>query len=361
MPSAWLISLKKSVDCKSNLSGVKEPVGNHNSSLCGSGCSRSLSNLRDRLHGSKRHTDKAPIKTRGSGNDSGKGSSTFVGTLSPGTPGPGDRFMEAAYSGRRSRGPSILGGGCGISSKSRRSLDLEYQFYVCLKCSESFENLEAIESHHLSKHAVTALSEGDSSKKIVELICQTGFSESENQFGEIERILKVHNMQRTLAQFEDYREMVKLKANKLSKQHPRCLADGNELLRFYGTTVACSLGLENTLSLCTLEKCGVCQILRCGFFSKKEPKGYWGVFTSSTSKRAMDSIELDEGILSLRKALVVCRVIAGRVLKPSENLQEMAGQSNFDSLAGKSDCHSNIDELYSLSPKALLPCFVAII
>lgn len=168
-------------------------------------------------------------------------------------------------------------------------------------------------------------------------------------------------MQRTLVQFEDYREMVKLKANKLSKKHPRCLADGNELLRFYGSTVACSLGMENTSSLCTLDQCEVCQILRQGFFSKKEANGCWGVLTSSTSKRAMESVELDKEQHSLRKALVVCRVIAGRVVKGLEKMREMEGQSSFDSVAGKADCHSNIEELYSLSPRALLPCFILII
>ncbi|KAJ8438314.1 hypothetical protein Cgig2_018794 [Carnegiea gigantea] len=50
--------------------------------------------------------------------------------------------------------------------------------------------------------------------------------------------------------------MVKIKASKPpNKKHPRCLADGNELLRFYGTTMACSLGLAGSSSLCVLEKC----------------------------------------------------------------------------------------------------------
>ena len=91
---------------------------------------------------------------------------------------------------------------------------------------------------------MTELVEGDSSRKIVEIICRTSWLKSENQSGRIERVLKVHNMQRTLARFEEYRETVKIKASKLPKKHPRCLADGNELLRFYGTTVACSLGVN---------------------------------------------------------------------------------------------------------------------
>lgn len=167
-------------------------------------------------------------------------------------------------------------------------------------------------------------------------------------------------MQKTLARFEEYREMVKTKANKLPKKHPRCIADGNELLRFYGTTVACSLGLNGCSSLCVSEKCCVCRIIRNGFSAKKELKGGIGVFTTSTSGRAFESIEIFEQDPSVRKALIVCRVIAGRVHKPLDNIQEISGQTGFDSLAGKVGLYSNIEELYLLNPRALLPCFVVI-
>lgn len=207
---------------------------------------------------------------------------------------------------------------------------------------------------------VTELVEGDSSRKIVEIICRTSWLKSENHCGRIERVLKVHNMQKTLARFEEHREMVKIKASKLPKKHPRCLADGNELLRFFGTTVACSLGLNGCSSLCVLEKCCVCRIIRNGFSTKKELKGGIGVFTTSTSGRAFELIEIVEDDPSIRKALMVCRVIAGRVHRPLENIQEMAGQTGFDSLAGKVGLYSNIEELYLLNPRALLPCFVVI-
>lgn len=214
---------------------------------------------------------------------------------------------------------------------------------------------------------VTELVEGDSSRKIVEIICRTSWLKSENHCGRIERVLKVHNMQKTLARFEEYREMVKIKASKLQKKHPRCLADGNELLRFYGTTVSCSLGFNGSSSLCLSEKCCVCRIIRNGFSAKKELKGGIGVFTTSTSGRAFESIEIGNELSneassssSVRKALIVCRVIAGRVHRPLENIQEMAGQTGFDSLAGKVGLYSNIEELYLLNPKALLPCFVVI-
>jgi hypothetical protein len=84
------------------------------------------------------------------------------------------------------------------------------------------------------------------------------------------------------------------------------------------------------------------------------------VFTTSTSGRAFESIEIFEDDPSTRKALIVCRVIAGRVHRPLENIQEISGQTGFDSLAGKVGLYSNIEELYLLNPRALLPCFVVI-
>lgn len=211
----------------------------------------------------------------------------------------------------------------------------------------------------LSFLSVTELVEGDSSRKIVEIICRTNFLKSENNGNRIERVFKVHNMQKTLAGFEEYREMVKIKASKLSKKHPRCLADGNELLRFYGTTLACSLGLNGSSSLCISQKCSVCRIIRNGFSAKKDMKEEVGVFTTSTSGKAFETIETEKEI-SVKKALIICRVIAGRVHRPLENIQDMVGQAGFDSLAGKVGLHSNIEELYLLNPRALLPCFVVI-
>lgn len=167
-------------------------------------------------------------------------------------------------------------------------------------------------------------------------------------------------MQKTLARFEEYRELVKIKASKLPKKHPRCLADGNELLRFYGTTVTCSLGMNGASTLCLSETCNVCRIIRHGFSAKSELKEGIGVFTTSTSGRAFESIELYEDSPDVKKALLVCRVIAGRVHRPLENIQELAGQTGFDSLAGKVGLYSNIEELYLLNPRALLPCFVVI-
>ncbi|XP_022142725.1 uncharacterized protein LOC111012772 [Momordica charantia] len=435
MPTVWL-SLKKSLHCKSEPSEVHDPKSRKNLGAIltrktggggRSGCSRSIANLKDVIHGgSRRHLEKPPscsprsigsseflnpithevilsnsrceLKITGfhgglqdvaagtaaaDGHGGANGGSTFVGTLTPGTPGPGGHptmhyfrtpsrkfpFREGFGSSNKSGsgGGGGGGGGGGVNSSNRISLETEIggngssSVVTCHKCGEQFNKWEAAEAHHLSKHAVTELVEGDSSRKIVEIICRTSWLKSENQTGRIERVLKVHNMQRTLARFEEYRETVKTKASKLPKKHPRCLADGNELLRFYGTTVACSLGLNGSSSLCISEKCCVCRIIRNGFSAKTEMKEGIGVFTTSTSARAFSSIEASGGDeVVARKAMIVCRVIAGRVHRPLENIQEMAGQTGFDSLAGKVGLHSNIEELYLLNPRALLPCFVVI-
>ncbi|KAF3789603.1 hypothetical protein EJ110_NYTH11669 [Nymphaea thermarum] len=422
MPTVWF-ALKRSLHCKSEPSDVYDPKARRRLSTIQtkrsgrSGCSRSIANLKDVIHGSKRHMDRPPscsprsigsseflnpithevilsnsrceLKITGF-NGANDGGSTFVGTLRPGTPGPGGQsalHYGPAFTGsfaatppRKSpslhlsnREPSINGGaalsaaifsgsGCVVSTR-RFSLDSEAQAcssIACHKCGEHFGKWEALESHHLSKHAVTELVEGDSSRKIVEIICRTSWLKSENPCGRIERVLKVHNMQRTLARFEEYRESVKMKASKLPKKHPRCLADGNELLRFYGTTLSCSLGMNGSSSLCASENCSVCRIIRHGFSTKKEMKEGVGVFTTSTSGRAYESIEEYEDNPSVRKALLVCRVIAGRVHRPLENILDVSGQMGFDSLAGKVGPYSNVEELYLLNPRALLPCFVVI-
>ncbi|KAI4320675.1 hypothetical protein MLD38_034129 [Melastoma candidum] len=205
--------------------------------------------------------------------------------------------------------------------------------------------------------AVTELAEGDSSRKIVEIICRTGLTKSKMQCRRIDKVLKVHNMQKTLARFKEYSETVKIQASKLPKKHPHCLADGNELLRFYGATVSCSFGVSggsassssSASSLCLSERCQVCRIIREGFSAKREMREGVGVFTTSTSGRAIESIDAweeenaDPGA-TMRKALIVCRVIAGRVHRPIENIQEMAGQTRFDSLAAKVRLYSHIDD-----------------
>ncbi|KAJ4748405.1 C2H2-like zinc finger protein [Rhynchospora pubera] len=391
----------------SSLLGRKRP--------CRSGCTRSIANLKDVVvPGSRKEHERPPscsprsigstefanpithevvlsgsrceLKITGIGQEAAD-TGPFVGMLRPGTPGPGwavpgnasplftrcsttptrksnlllcgekeEEFGLGENGGRH----SVAGNGALSRASCHEGGRSSNGGMICHKCGEQFVKLENLEAHHLSKHAVTELLEGDSSRRIVEIICRASWPKPDNPFNKIERILKVHNMHRTLARFEEYREAVKAKASKLSKKHPRCLADGNELLRFYGTTVSCSLGSNGLSTLCGSLKCNVCRIIRHGFTTKKEMKEGVGIFTTSTSGRALESIEITGENTAIRKVLLVCRVIAGRVHKPMENLQVFSGQLGFDSVAGKIGPYSNIEELYLLNPKALLPCFVVI-
>lgn len=406
MTGVWF-ALKKSLQCNSEPADVHEPKVNEKARSLGSistrkisrsGCSRSIANLRDVIHGSKRHFEKPTIcsprsigsselvnpithqvvldsstselKIIGNGfpdcnsfNSCEKNGSQFECILKPKPKVIGSPIRRSSSS--LSRRVSGFGSVSARSSRHSFGVDsLGIPPLICSKCSEQFTKWESAEEHHLSKHAVTELLEGDSSRKIVELICRPSWAKSsEKEEGGVERILKVHNMQKTLAQFEEYREMVKIKASKLAKKHPRCLADGNELLRFHGTTVLCGLESNASSCLCTNHKCNVCRILRHGFSTKEEASnGRIGVFTASSSSRALESIVLDENGASpsAKKAMIVCRVIAGRVHKPLENVQELVGQSGFDSLAGKVGVYLNIEELYLLNARALLPCFIVI-
>ncbi|KAL1567056.1 hypothetical protein AAHA92_02580 [Salvia divinorum] len=354
MPRAWF-SLNS---CKSDTSSVHDPEKKKRRSKSSrSGCSRSIANLKDVIHGSKRHPDQPPPAC----SPRSIGSSEFLNPIahhvvfttskcdlkisgfSTGTPAPENThhsFRKSIFT-----SPSL--------SQTRNAAG---DAATCHKCGQHFVKWECLESHHLSNHAVSELVEGDSSRKVVEIICRSTKSELSVR---IQRVLKVHNMQKTLGRFEDYRELVKMKGSKLPKKHPRCLADGNELLRFYGTHAACALGVGSS-ALCVSDKCNVCRIIRHGFSAKREMKNGVGVFTTSTSGRAFESIEDNADDASLRKALIVCRVIAGRVHRPLDNVLDIVGQTGFDSLAGKVGLYSNVEELYLLNPKALLPCFVVI-
>ncbi|XP_041023430.1 uncharacterized protein LOC121264357 [Juglans microcarpa x Juglans regia] len=403
MSMVW-IALKNSLDCRKLQlpSGVHDPEADGNPSTSEkrpgrSRCLGSISNLREKPLGCSARTPwsseslnpvthkivlddpttcetkTGPLcvshKDRDRGRDIGP---TFVGNLRPWTTDHSHRVPHFKPSGPtssiRTHGGSIIfddgGGGIHICSKVRRSNETDYNgssTSICQMCGEKFRKLDAIEGHRLSKHAVIELGEGDSSRKIVEKICQKSWLKTENNCRRMERVLKVQNMPKNVSCFEEHRETMKIKASRLPKRHPRCLVDGNELLMFYGTTVVCSLGMNNdSCSLCTLDNCGVCQALRHGFFAKKECNGGLGVFTTSSSERALESIETDEADRSVRKALMVCRVVAGRVHKPGESIQDMTA-SGFDSLARKMGSHSNVEELYVLNPQAILPCFVVII
>jgi hypothetical protein len=149
----------------------------------------------------------------------------------------------------------------------------------------------------------------------------------------IERILKIENKETAIHEFEEYRNKVKERNapataaahdhhyssyNSSSRDHlagmnmissksrrkktvpvillqqhgggggaaaaadQRCVADGNELLRFFATSLSCCLGDNGCTNLCSLPDCNVCNIIRWGFVNQRGK----GIYTTATSGRA---------------------------------------------------------------------------
>lgn len=221
MPTVWL-SLRRSLHCKSEPSDVHDPKTRKQLSTIltrkagRSGCSRSIANLKDVIHGSKRHPDKPPscsprsigssefinpiahevilsnsrcelkitgfngfqegVGGGGGGGaaSSGVGASTFVGTLRPGTPGPEGHptmhYFSPSYKASSSPPPprrkssfllsdregsaNAVNGGTHLSNRVSLDADSNGSSSVTShKCGEKFTKWDVAEAHHLSKHA----------------------------------------------------------------------------------------------------------------------------------------------------------------------------------------------------------------
>ncbi|XP_028765954.1 uncharacterized protein LOC114748662 [Neltuma alba] len=236
----------------------------------------------------------------------------------------------------------------------------------CPHCGEFFPKMESLELHQATRHAVSELGPEDSGRNIVEIIFKSSWLKKGSPICKIERILKVHNTQRTIQRFEECRDAVKSRAQYSVKKNPRCAADGNELLRFHCISLSCSLGARGSSSLCgSLPGCGVCTIIRHGFQGKSDSAGAAeqphckGVRTTASSGRAHDALQCND----TRRAMLVCRVIAGRVKRVAEETpaeEETVSAGSYDSVAGSAGVYSNLEELVVFNPKAILPCFVVI-
>ncbi|PQQ14193.1 uncharacterized protein Pyn_05998 [Prunus yedoensis var. nudiflora] len=193
--------------------------------------------------------------------------------------------------------------------------------------------------------ALTELPEGHPSRNVVEIIFHTSWSPKAFSGG-IDMIFKVQNGSKTVARFEEYRESVKARCRAGSKggaqceeENARCVADGNEVMRFQclGPTTS-GFGIYDT----------------CG--------GAWGfhggkgkaICTFSGSGVAHENA--GAGGSRGRRAMLVCRVVAGRVSKQLELESLLDGRVGFgfDSVSGDNG------ELLVFDSRAVLPCFVII-
>ncbi|KAH6822274.1 hypothetical protein C2S53_002012 [Perilla frutescens var. hirtella] len=177
------------------------------------------------------------------------------------------------------------------------------------------------------------------SRNVVEIIFHTSWGEKHFS-GQIEMVFKVQNLTRTLNRFEEYRDTVKHRASCAaagadgSDDHVRCIADGNEVMRFYSLGATAAGGPYETGG-------GAWVFQGC----KRA-----AVCTYSGSGVAHENAGGGRG----RRAMLVCRVVAGRVCKGiglDSLIQERIG---FDSVGGENG------ELLVFDTRALLPCFLII-
>ncbi|KAL6658406.1 hypothetical protein ACP70R_003992 [Stipagrostis hirtigluma subsp. patula] len=230
--------------------------------------------------------------------------------------------------------------------------------FPCADCDEVFVKAESLELHRATRHAVSELGPEDTSRNIVEIIFQSSWLRKQAPVCKIERILKVHNTDKTVKRFEQYKETIKEKAStEEGKKNPRCVADGNELLRFHCTTFTCALGAAGGTALCRAAstQCKLCGIIRDGFRVDGDGK----IATMATSGRAHDKGQVSSD--GEKRAMLVCRVVAGRVKKASGTNCSGECASDCDSVSPSSEgVYSDLDELFVFNPRAILPCFVVI-
>ncbi|MFS8006704.1 putative transcription factor C2H2 family [Helianthus anomalus] len=351
----------KQMDAVVGSNKVHDPVKNPNGYSKLSSCS-SICSFRDVVHGNTRVVHRADNSPESStvGMDSG-----LLSRKKPVADGGSSSSSKTLTGSVRSSGH-----GSSFSSSSRsmqfRKLSGCYECHaivdpsrytiprstvcVCSQCGEVFPKMESLEHHQAVRHAVSELGPEDSGRNIVEIIFKSSWLKKDHPIFTIERILKVHNTRRTIQRFEDCRDAVKTRATATAS---RCAADGNELLRFHCTTISCSLGSRNSTTLCSaVPGCGVCTVIRHGFQSTKSG----GAWTTASSGRAHDCLEVDA---RGRRAMLVCRVIAGKVKRVEEHAPPEDDEV-YDSMAGSAGLYSNLEELYVYNPKAILPCFVVI-
>ena len=192
--------------------------------------------------------------------------------------------------------------------------------------------------------ALAELPEGHPSRNVVEIIFHTSWG-PKSFTGRIEMIFKVQNGSKTVSRFEEYRETVKARAGSGGpteesncEENARCVADGNEVMRFHclgpascGSPLDAGGGGGSALSFPGAKGSAIC--------------------TFSGSGGAHESAGGGRG----RRAMLVCRVIAGRVSKQLGFVGSLLdGRVGFDSVSGDSG------QLLVFDSRAVLPCFLII-
>ncbi|KAG8658305.1 uncharacterized protein LOC122723346 [Manihot esculenta] len=194
---------------------------------------------------------------------------------------------------------------------------------------------------------------GDPARNITEMIFQRASTYPSKPSRKIQKVLRVKNSIEILERFEKYREKVKESAYKQQKTHPRSIVDGNELLRFYGTTMSCCSEKSMRVSeLCKDPTCRVCRMIQSNFDTEYTKKN--GIRLSTNSEELSENM-ITLSMLKMERAAIVCRIIAGTV----DNKVNNGLKEECDSIVSEAQ-YSESESLIVRNPSAVLPCFVIV-
>ncbi|XP_019158826.1 PREDICTED: uncharacterized protein LOC109155658 [Ipomoea nil] len=191
--------------------------------------------------------------------------------------------------------------------------------------------------------------EGEALLGVVEAVFRTGWKRNGGGYT-IRKVFRVNHGSGVYERFETYRKAVKAKGV--------LWGDGNEVLRYRGTAITCSLGVSQFMGTCNRRSCGVCRIIGHNN-SNNAAMDMRPVTLSKTSWRAHRRAEKCRGGRDdSKRAIVVCRVIAGRVARCCNGSIVNGEEDN-----GEFDSVENMDgseKLVVLDSRAILPCFVVL-
>jgi hypothetical protein len=253
------------------------------------------------------------------------------------------------------------------SRQSFRSFAARGDVFPCKVCGEVLGRPQLLELHQAMKHSLSELTHLDSSLNIIRMIFLAGWRPAASGAGAgageapaVRRVLRIHHNPRALARFEEYRDLVRARAARRcggegAVVEERCIADGNERLRFHCSTMLCSLGG----GVCGSPYCCVCSTLRHGFAGKQADVDGIATYASAWTAHASlpADVEREFAFLQVRRAMLVCRVVAGRVARgPADD--KVAYDSMVPVRGGVGGGTGDDVELLVYNPRAVLPCFV---
>ncbi|KAI4306187.1 hypothetical protein L6164_029484 [Bauhinia variegata] len=195
------------------------------------------------------------------------------------------------------------------------------------------------------------LSSEDPSRKIVEMIFQKAWTNTARPLRKVRTVFRVNNSAQVLERFDKYREKVKQKAAEQYPKHTRSIVDGNELLRFYGTSISCCHGKSNRnlYDLCKDPSCRLCRIIQSNFDQKCIKQN--GFELNSISEIGTNA---NTRAKNVKRAVIVCRVIAG------VPVNEIDDENEGRNTTGSEEQQLSLEEFVVENPSAVLPCFVIV-